>query len=244
MVVVNVDRTNGVSVSSFSVDFFYKIPRSFVFANTSIFYRRFLRKSGLVDLTDCEYFGFGKTLLRADDNIDNIANNLGIDYRNNGRIVKINQDDSRKLVKELDKDSFLVPVGLMYKVIIPYLKSLEEHNPSEVKNTLHEMRNYAGWLEDMVLNKTNLVVANKNKKLTFFHENGYFDKKDFNIYGYPKKLRKDGEFIYWAPIQDEVGLVAGFFKFGAGTRLFYFRDPKFLYSNLGMHVAKVFRKSK
>ena len=231
-----------VSVNSFSDDFFYNIPRDFVFANTSPVYRRFLREAGLVDLSDCEFLGFGKTLLRENDDVSNAALRLKVNYeRDDGSIVVISQDDSRKLVKELDKDCFLVPVGLMYKVVIPYLKDLEEQNLSDVKETLGEMRNYAGWLEDKVLDMNILVVGGKSKKIGFINKSGYFDNKDLNIYGYPTKIRNSGEYYFW---NSNSNCRAAIRDWSSELDLDLNWEPSNANPDLGVHVAKFFSSKK
>ena len=237
-----------VEKDSFPDSFFYKIPRNFVFDNTSSPYRRFLKYSGLVDLGKCDYLGFGKSLLRCDNKVKIIAARVNVNYQSDseGRVINITQDSSRKLVKALDNTCFLPSVGLMYNVIIPYLEILAEKNSSDIKKTLNEMQDYAGFLEDRILNKNTLVIGNKEKQMEFILNEGYFDRKDLGSFGYPRRVKeyivkKNGEFYYAHPIEYQASAVRDLLlKEGHVLSLSRgFREDDDL---LGVHVTKSFSK--
>ncbi len=214
---------------------FHHIPISYVLKNTSKTYRSFLKEAGYGSIDKMDYLLVGKKLLRKDERIENIAKKQKIELvtNNNNVIVNINQEDSRKIVEALNYK--LLTTGLMYKIVIPYLKK-EDDKDGGAEETLKEMINsYAEWLEDKILDQKRLVIGKKEKEITLSKNDGHFSRIDLNKYGYPTNIKYDGEYYLWTT---DKNLRAAFRSRNSDLCLNLYRKPGYVISKLGVRLAK------
>ena len=121
---------------------------------------------------------------------------------NTDALVNINQQNSRKLVKQLN--GRLLTTQLMYNLFIPYLKQEAPNGSQQASLTLGEMYNFGEWLEDQIINKNTLKIDNKKTKIDLPKSEGHFNKSDLNEFGYPKELREKNEYCYWHPVSNNI----------------------------------------
>ena len=193
---------------------FYIIPKEYILTKTTQNYRNFLKKANYMDLDSSDGLLIEKKINK----------------------TAINWNKGKKL---LENGSYkLLTVGLMYLVFIPWLKEKELQEQTDIKETLNEMKNkYAEWLEDQIINKNTLKINNKEIKIDFLKQDGWFDKEDINEYGYPRKLKENGEHYYWYPRDNEIAAVR---NGDSELSLVLVREPGIVDVELGLRRSKIF----
>ena len=164
--------------------------------------------------------------------------NISFGYDINGYVNRINQENARKLVKKLGNYKLLT-TGLMYRLVIPYIKDLAQQGNIEAQVTLKEMiytpLGKAEWLEDLVLDKTRLKIGTQKRTISLPDRDGRFDRVDINEFGYPAQVEDSGEFHYWYPRYNENPAVR---SGDSGLDLGLGSGPSIEVSRLGVRLAK------
>jgi len=183
---------------------FYQIDKTRVITATTQDYRTFLKEAGYMDLDAGNGLLVARRLLHLDSTIREAAKaqNIPLNGNDGDYVTSINQPNARKLAACFDGN--LLTTGLMYHVFIPFIKDLAGQGNAEAQATLNEMINTkAEWLEDLILNKNEVKIGNKNKQLMLTQNDGRFDMADMSEFGYPTNIKKNGEFYYWFPRDNE-----------------------------------------
>ncbi len=217
---------------------FYQIDRQRILSATTPAYRQFLREAGYGDLDACSAIGFAKEMLKIDPDVRQAAARVNLDLTGSDGdyVVDINQPDARKLVEAMGCK--LPTVGLMYPLILPYIKDLASQGNAEAQATLKEMTDTkAEWLEDLVLDKTKLKIGTQERRLVLPDKDGRFDRQDINEFGYPARVKDSGEFYYWYPRGNERAAIRGG---GSGLSLNLNGGPSFGNGELAVRPQKFF----
>jgi hypothetical protein len=216
---------------------FYQIDKSYLLTHTGENYRRFLKESGYGDLEAGSGLEVAKGILKLDSVVRTAASSVGITVAGNDRdyVENINHPTARKLVERLGYK--VLPTGLMYHVVIPYLKDLVSQNNPDAQATLQEMINTkAEWLEDIIQNKQDVHIGSKHQRLAIQNTDGRFDHVDMNEFGYPTIIKSTGEFYYWYPRGNEQAAIR---DRGSELGLSLSRGPSLEGVGLGVRLAKI-----
>lgn len=219
-------------------DELYLIDRSRILAATTPAYRQFLEDSGYGDLNSCSGIGVAKGMLKYDQTVRDAAREAGLSLTGSDGdyVVNINHPDARKLVEALGYK--VLTTGLMYKVFIPYIQEPAQQGNPEAQATLDEMiSTKAEWLEDLILDKTRLKIGTHDIRLVLPDKDGRFDRADIDEFGFPIRVRDQGEFYYFYPRGDESAV---FRNRDSELDLILNREPSIVDGWLGVRRAKIF----
>ena len=224
--------------SQFDYESFYLIGRERLLESTTPPYRKFLKEAKYADIDKAAALIFGKGLLKCDQKVLDHKSNISFGYDINGYVNRINQENARKLVKKLGNYKLLT-TGLMYRLVIPYIKDLAQQGNIEAQATLKEMTaisfGKAEWLEDLVLDKTRLKIGTQERTITLPDKDGYFGRTDINEFGYSSSVKDSGEFYHWHVSGDERAAIR---YWSAELYLLLNREPSVEFSWLGVRLAK------
>ncbi len=199
-------------------------------------YLRFLKEAGITDLDKIPNLFVAKYVLKRDKRVEDAVKGQGVQcrYAEDGTVGYISQPNARRLIHSLG--GIVLPVGVMYKLVIPQLKQAAEGNES-ARETLEEMTSiYIEWLEDLVLDKTRLKIGTQERIIVLPDEDGIFDRQDINEFGYPTRVRPSGEFYHWHVRGDERAAIR---SGGSVLDLDLSREPSMGATGLG-YVTQIF----
>ena len=202
-------------------------------------YLQFLKEAGIADLDKTPDLFVAKYVLKKDERVEGVIREQGLNckYAKDRTVVNIPHQDARKLVYNLG--GIVLPVGVMYKLIIPGLKQAAGEGNESAGETLEQMiKGYAEWLEDQrVSDKKRLKIGTSEITIVLPDIDGIFDREDIDEFGYPTNVEYQGEFHYWKPRRDEGAAVR---DGGSGLGLDLDWGPFNVSGRLGVRLAKFF----
>ena len=201
-------------------------------------YLQFLKEAGIADLDKTPDLFVAKYVLKKDARVDGVIREQGLNckYAKDRTVVNIPHQDARKLVYNLG--GIVLPVGVMYKLIIPGLKQAAGEGNESAGETLEQMiKGYAEWLEDLVLHNTKLKIGTSERTIALPDKDGNFDRTEINEFGYPSSVKGSGEFYHWHVSEDEI---AAFRYWGSELSLDLIGVPSVGDGWLGVRYANFF----